>query len=173
MDKKDCYFLGRIVKNFGLKGEVAASLDTDSPYNYAKLDSVLIEIGNRLVEWRIDAIRIQNNKAFIKFENTTLEDSERLIGKELYLPLTCLPPLEGNKFYYHEIIGFNVEDKALGHLGTITEVVDTAPQALLSIDHEGKEILLPLVDEFLISIDREHKQIKVSCPEGLVELYLN
>jgi 16S rRNA processing protein RimM len=83
-----------------------------------------------------------------------------------------LPPLEGNKFYFHEIIGFGVIDQEKGDIGTITAVYENAPQPLLSIDCEGKEILLPIIDEIIINVNREERIMEVKSPEGLIDLYL-
>ncbi|MDR1847090.1 MAG: ribosome maturation factor RimM [Bacteroidales bacterium] len=172
MEKKDCFYLGKIVKPFSFKGELVAFLDVDNPLDYAELDGVFVEINNRLILYEIAAIRLNNNKAVIRFKDTDVEDSERLIGKDLYLPLTLLPPLDGTKFYYHEVIGFKVEDSRFGFVGTITEVLDNSPQALFSIDHEGKEVLIPIIDQVITKIDRNKQQITINAPEGLIELYL-
>ena len=172
MEKTDCFYLGRVTKPFSFRGELVLFLDVDQPLEYAKLDSVYIEIGNQLVLYSIDSIRVNNHKAVVRFSDTTVEHSERLVGKELYLPLTSLPPLEGNKFYYHEIIGFKVEDKTFGSIGPITQVIDNSPQAIFSIDHSGHEVLVPIIDDFIIDIDRQQKKILVNCPEGLIDIYL-
>ena len=120
----------------------------------------------------IVSIRINNNKATVRFDGVEYEDLERLLGRELYLPLELLPPLEGNKFYFHEIIGFEVIDSEKGNIGKILGVYENAPQPLLSIDCEGKEILLPIIDEVILNVDRQAKQMSVKSPEGLIELYL-
>ncbi|MDR0789366.1 MAG: ribosome maturation factor RimM [Bacteroidales bacterium] len=173
MEKTDCFYLGKITKSFSFKGELVAFFDVDEPLEYSELDGMYIQINNRLVLYVIESIRINNHKAFVKFADTTVEDSERLIGKELYLPLTLLPPLEGKKFYYHEVVGFNVEDEVFGSIGSVREVIDNSPQALFSIDHCGKEVLVPIIDDFIVSIDREQKLITLHCPEGLINLYLD
>jgi 16S rRNA processing protein RimM len=102
----------------------------------------------------------------------TEEDADRIMGSELYLPLEFLPPLEGNKFYFHEVIGFSVIDQKFGTVGVITGINDTTNQALFIIDHKGTEILIPINDEFLTKVDRDNKTIEVNTPEGLIELYL-
>jgi 16S rRNA processing protein RimM len=89
----------------------------------------------------------------------------------LYLPLNLLPKLEGNKFYFHEVIGYTIEDKNFGEVGKIVGVNDTTAQALFEVENNGKEILIPMNDEFIIKVDRKNKTIFVETPEGLIDLY--
>jgi 16S rRNA processing protein RimM len=94
-----------------------------------------------------------------------------LVNAELYLPLSTLPKLEGNKFYYHEIIGFTVVDAEAGEVGVIEEVNDQSAQVLLVIKEGFREILFPVVDELIDKLDRKEKKIYVRFPEGLLDLY--
>ena len=109
----------------------------------------------------------------IKFEEVDDEQgASALIGSELYLPLEFLPKLEGNKFYYHEIIGFTLIDSVHGDIGIIKGVNDSVAQALLEADKDGKKVLIPINDDIIQKVDREGKTIIVTTPEGLVDLYL-
>jgi 16S rRNA processing protein RimM len=94
------------------------------------------------------------------------------LGKEIFLPLTLLPKLSGNKFYYHEVIGYSVQDAIHGDVGKITGVIDTTAQALLEVDFDSKEILIPITDAIITEVDRENKIVKVTTPEGLIDIYL-
>jgi 16S rRNA processing protein RimM len=99
--------------------------------------------------------------------------ADRIIGSELYLPLALLPALSGNKFYYHEVIGFKLIDSTHGHIGTITAINDSASQALFEAEKEGKQLLVPINDDIITKVDRERKTIHVSTPDGLIDLYLS
>ena len=110
----------------------------------------------------------------IDFEEVKTEsDADRIMGSKLYLPLAMLPKLSGNKFYFHEVIGFKVQDAEHGDIGTITGVNDTTSQALFEINKEGTEILIPVRDEIITKLDRDTNTIYVTTPEGLVDLYLD
>ncbi|UNY99447.1 ribosome maturation factor RimM [Zhouia spongiae] len=174
MRKEECFYLGKIVKKFSFKGEVLVKLDTDEPELYENLESVFIAHGNNLVPFFIEQSSLQkSNLLRLKLEEVDTEaDADALMKSELYLPLEFLPKLTGNQFYYHEIIGFTIEDQNYGIVGTITGVNDTTSQALFEIDRDGKEILIPVNDKFIIEIDRNNKKIIVNTPEGLIDLYL-
>ena len=172
LKKDDCYYLGRINKPFGYKGEVHIYLDVDTPEEYAELDGVYVEINKRLVLYEIESIRLQGNKAVVKFVDVEGEDVDRLLGRDLYLPLEMLPPLEGNKFYFHEVIGFEVEDEEKGRIGVIEGVYENTRTPLLSIMFNGKEILMPVIDEVILDVNREAKLTKIKAPQGLIDLYI-
>lgn len=175
MRKEDCFYLGKIAKKFSYKGEVLAWLDTDDPGVYENMESVFVEFNNHLVPFFIESASLHKNDFLrIRFEDVASEEeADRLMGCGLYLPLTMLPKLEGNKFYFHEIIGFTAEDLRLGPIGTIVGVNDTSAQALFEIKKGDIEILVPMIDDFIVEVDRENKKIVLNTPEGLVDLYLN
>lgn len=175
MTHSDCFQLGTISRTHGNHGGLAFWLDVDDPAAYYDLDSVLVEIDQSLVPFFISQLSPGNKQViYVELEDVaTIEAAQRLVGCALYLPLTSLPVLEGNKFYYHEIIGFSLVDTNTGLVGTIREVYDLSSNPLLSIDHEGAEILVPLADPFIVEVDRKGKRMVMQLPEGLTNLYLN
>ncbi|APY10603.1 16S rRNA processing protein RimM [Seonamhaeicola sp. S2-3] len=174
MKKEDCFYLGKIVKKYSFKGEVLAKLDTDQPELYEHLDAIFIELKNNLVPFFIERSQLHKSDLLrIKFEDVDTEnDANSLIKTKLYLPLDLLPKLDGNKFYFHEVIGFKIEDKNFGDVGIIKSINDSTAQALFEIDRNGIEILIPMNDEFILKVDRDNKTIIVETPEGLIDLYL-
>lgn len=173
MTKQDCFYLGRIAKPFSYKGELILFFDVDEPSDYLDLDFIYIEINKRLVKYEIESLRPHANKVVARFKDVTVEESNVLIGKDLYLPLDRLPKLEGNKFYFHEVIGFNVIDEEKGNIGTIREIYDNMTQPIMAIDFGEKEILIPLIDEVIKQVDRSNKAIHIKAPQGLIDIYLD
>jgi len=174
MKKEDCFYLGKIVKKYSFKGEVLAKLDTDDPDIYEHLDAVFVELRDKLIPFFVEQSQLHKSELLrIKFEEVDTEaDADAILKSDLYLPLDLLPKLEGNQFYFHEIIGFTITDKAFGEVGVIKGVNDSTAQALFEIDRDGVEILIPMNDDFIVVVNRDTKTIMVDVPEGLIDLYL-
>ena len=139
------------------------------------MESVFVSLGNNLVPFFIKRCRLhKSNLLRIDFEEVKSEsDADRIMKCGLYLPLTQLPKLTGNKFYYHEVIGFTVIDALRGNIGIIQSVNDTTAQALFEIQKEDKQLLIPINDDIVTQVDRENQTVFVKTPEGLVDLYLS
>jgi 16S rRNA processing protein RimM len=174
MRKEDCFYLGKIAKKFSFKGEVLIYLDTDEPELYEKMESVFVEFNKNLVPFFIENSSLHKNDFLrVQFEDVdTEEEADSILNCDVYLPLSMLPKLEGNKFYFHEVIGFEIEDKRLGVFGKIVSINDTTAQPLFEVVNGTVEILVPMIDQFLVKIDRENKKVIMDLPEGLVEMYL-
>ena len=175
MHKEDCFYLGKIVSKYSFKGEVLIKLDTDDPELYQNLESVFVSLGNNLVPFFIDRCRLHKSDLLrIDFEEVKTEsDADRIMGCEIYLPLALLPKLTGDKFYFHEIIGFTLIDSIHGDIGKVQSVNDSTAQALFEVQKDDKQLLIPINDEIITAVNRENKTISVTTPEGLVSLYLD
>lgn len=174
MDKKDFYYLGKIVKPSGFKGSLMVFFDVDDITPYRDIEAVFVSAGNDLIPYAIHSLQVKSNtSAYVQFEDINSDDeANALVSAELYLPLSFLPPLKGNKFYYHEVTGFEVIDEKSGLVGQLETVIDQGPQGIFVIKNKGKEILLPITDEIIKKVDRKGKRLLVKAPEGLIDLYL-
>lgn len=174
MRKEDCFFLGKIIGKHSFNGEVLVKLDTDNPEDFIEMESVFVELDKNLIPFFIEDSNLQKTDLLrVKFEDIdTEEEADDLIGNELYLPLSILPELTGKNFYFHEVIGFKVMDSNLGAIGSIIRINDNTPQPLFIIEFQGKEVLVPITDDFIDKVDRENKTMYLTTPDGLVDLYL-
>lgn len=174
MRKEECFYLGKIVTKYSFKGEVVIKLDTDEPELYKNMESVYVEFGTNLVPFFIEKSSLhKGNQLRVQFEDVySEEEADSILKCGIYLPLDLLPKLTGDKFYFHEVIGFTVVDANFGDVGQIVHINDKAAQPLFEIDREGKEIFIPMIDDFIKKVDRENKKIQVETPKGLIELYL-
>ena len=100
--------------------------------------------------------------------------AEFLRGQTLLIPESALPELDEDEVYLHDMLGLSVVLDATGQkLGVLDHVLFHGEQELWSIlTPEGKEILLPAVPEFVADIDLDTEIIRITPPEGLLELYM-
>jgi len=174
MNKKDCFYLGTIVGKFSYKGELLIKLDTDSPESFLKEESVFVEINQKLIPFFIEKSNLQRAEMLrVKFEGIDSEEQAiELIKSDVYLPLSKLPKLKEDQFYYHEVIGFTMIDRNFGEIGKLKDIYDHTPQHIFVIDHQGKEVLVPINDDLIEKLDKENQTFYLDLPEGLIDLYL-
>jgi 16S rRNA processing protein RimM len=172
MKKDDCFYVGTVVGKYSFKGEVLVKTDSDNPEDYTKLESIFVELSTGFVPFFIRKCQLHKSSLLrIDFEEVNSEqDADAILKKNLFLPLDLLPPLEGNKFYYHEVIGFSITQNGT-QIGTILRIIEQGLQALFEItDNQGAERLIPIHDDFILEVDRASRNITVQLPEGLLEL---
>lgn len=173
MKKEDCYLLGKITRKHGLQGNVILKLDTDQPELYAKLDSIFVEINGLLVPFFIEKRSWSKLDSLnILFKNSTEQLADQTIGKDVYLPLSTLPELKGNKFYYHEVKGFTILDSDGTNCGVIESVNDQTAQHYFILNLDKKQVIIPIIKEWILEVNRENKTIKMQLPEGLLDVFL-
>lgn len=70
---------------------------------------------------------------------------------------------------YFEWVGYHAEDQKMGDLGMINEIMKMPAHPLAVVDYKGAELLIPLVKEFILKIDKEKEKILFKIPDGLIE----
>ncbi len=174
MRKEDCYFLGFITRRHGLKGNLILKLDTDQPEFYQKMESIFVEINGLLVPFFIENKAWNRADSFIMtLKNVSETIVDQLVGKEVFLPLQTLPPLSGKQFYYHEVIGFEVTETNGNTCGIIKSVNDNAAQHYFILRLFDKEVIIPVIKDWIIEVKREEKTIVMQLPDGLMDVFLH
>lgn len=173
MKKEDCYFLGKITRRHELQGNVFLKLDTDQPEMYNKLDSIFIEINGLLVPFFVAKQSwSKGDTLIISYKNSTEALVDQTIGRDVFMPLSTLPKLSGNKFYYHEVIGFEIREEDGKTCGNIVSINDQTAQHYFILDLAGKEIIIPIIKDWILELNREEKYLKMQLPEGLMDVFL-
>ncbi|MDO4224465.1 MAG: ribosome maturation factor RimM [Bergeyella zoohelcum] len=174
MRKEDCYFLGKITRTHGLAGNVILKLDTDQPEFYNKLEGIFLEINGLLTPFFVEKQQwSKDNSKIISFKNSTPALVEQVVGRNVFLPLSTLPKLEGKQFYYHEVVGFQIFDEEGKNCGKIKEINDQTAQHYFILDLEGKDVVIPIIKDWILEVSREDKKIKMQLPEGLLDVFLS
>ncbi|MCL1983559.1 MAG: ribosome maturation factor RimM [Clostridiales bacterium] len=159
--------IGKIVNAVGLKGEVKL-------YSYSGQEGRLGELGHVFVEGarhEIEKARwAKGNVAVLKLSG--IDDraaAEGAKGKNVFINESDLPALPEGTYYVRDMIGLPVFDDAGGAIGELCDVVQSGAHDLYEVEmKDGKKILIPAVEEFVLSVDIAKKRIDVKIIEGLV-----
>ena len=159
----DLVEIGTLARPHGIRGEIRVNYYADS-LELLRGDVVYLQAG-----------RMHQGTPLIRFvEAPDRTAAEFLRGQTLLIPESALPELDEDEVYLHDMLGLSVVLDATGQkLGVLDHVLFHGEQELWSIlTPEGKEILLPAVPEFVADIDLDTEIIRITPPEGLLELYM-
>mgnify|MGYP001213391954 CR=1 FL=1 len=170
--KEDVFKIGQFAKPHGVKGEIALITDYDL-FDDSGDDYIVCDMDGILVPFFIEDYRYKSDTVvLVKLENVDDEVAAReFSGRQVYYPLSKVEPeevTEGGS--WNSLIGFEVVDKQHGLLGIVTDVDDSTINVLLKISSEEKELLLPAVDELILTVDVKGKRLDVSVPDGLLDI---
>jgi len=180
--------IGKFRKPHGIKGEITLTFsDIMASVIYPQPDPMpglahhplfsqcpflICELDGIFVPFRIENYRfISNSTAYIQLKNIDSDRKVRLLShKEVYFPAKYIQEeVEDDSFTWDYFIGFTLTDERLGEIGSITAVDKSTINTLFVVEKEKEEILIPAVEEFIVRIDENKKELIVTLPEGLVE----
>jgi 16S rRNA processing protein RimM len=164
--------IGRIVAAFGLKGEIILKHALGKKVVFKNIEALFIEQqkGSYLPYFIQGSKAKDHEETYVQLEGvTTKETAQRLTQKNVWLLDDDFRKIAG-KSAPISLLGFQLINEGEA-LGAIEEVIEQPHQILLRITLQGKEALIPLHDETLDKIDRKNKEVHVTLPDGLLEIY--
>jgi 16S rRNA processing protein RimM len=187
--------VGHFLKPYGLKGEIKfdpyypeflqpedlpagfkclADRDTDNP---------------RVTGLPVSIASVKSYQRFwvFRFEGfDTPEAVARLTNRDLWIDRAGFPPLPEGEYLDADLIGCVVVDGEMGELGKIKSIIHTGANDIWEVGSsdppevvtegatevapkKGEEILIPVLDHVVLSVDTGNKRITVNLPEGLLD----
>ncbi len=164
------YVIGTIVSTHALKGEIKIYSTTDFRDERYKIGNKLyINKDNDMIEVTVKSHRRHKEYDLLSFEG--YEDINRVlpfVKSKIYVNENDLTELSEDEFYYHELFDCEVYH-GNDYIGKITDVVNYGASDILVIHNEnGKEIMIPFVDDFIKDVDIKNKRINIDVIEGLL-----
>lgn len=169
------YFkIGKLVAAFGVNGQLILQHELGKKTALKDLQAIFIEEKKKsFLPWFIAAAKIKSeNEIYLSLEGvTTREAALKLVQKEAWLTEADFKKFAA-KSAPASLLGYTVIDDG-NELGTILEVIEQPHQVICRIEIQSKEVLIPLNEAFLEKIDHRKKQVRVTLPEGLLDIYLS
>ena len=167
----DLVLLGKVTKPHGIRGEVKVYPYSGEPESFIQYSRVLLASSRNAVpvEFRIKRARVQKNLALLQLEGCdTRNDAEALVQSLLYVHEDELPDPDEDEFYLRDLEGKQVVTDQGQVIGRVSAILINGVQELAQVTDGKHEYVIPLVPEFLVSID--DNEVRVSLPPGLLEI---
>ena len=167
---EDFFRVGVIANTHGIRGEVKIFPTTDDVKRFDYLKEAYIDAGKEKIKVEVSNVRYFKNLVIVKFKGIdNINDIERYKGKDLLVTRENALPFEEGEYYLADIIGANVytEDGIL--FGSLEDVIETGANLVYSVQHEGKEVLLPVIDDCVKEVNVEEKKVIVHIMKGLLD----
>ena len=158
--------IGKIVNAVGLKGEVKIYNYSNAKERYEGLGIICVENEN----YEIEKVRYNKDMVILKLLGINDRTSaEELKGKDLFINESELAELPEGEYYVRDMIGISVVENDGSTLGILSNVIQNKAQDLYEVEmSDGKTILIPAVEEFILDIDIDAKRMIVKLIDGLV-----
>ena len=166
---EDMLRVGVFANTHGVRGEIKVFPTTDDAQRFKKLKKVYLDTGKEKMELEITSVRFFKNLVILKFKGIdNINDIEKYKGKDLLVTREQAVPLEEDEYFIYDIIGAKVVTEDGKDFGELKEVLQTGANDVYVVETtEGKEILLPVIDECILDIDIENKIVMAHIMPGL------
>ena len=167
---EDFFRVGVIANTHGIRGEVKIFPTTDDVKRFDYLKEAYIDAGKEKIKVEVSSVRYFKNLVIVKFKRIdNINDIERYKGKDLLVTRENALPLEEGEYYLADIIGANVYTEDGDLFGSLEDVIETGANLVYSVQHEGKEVLLPVIDDCVKEVNVEEKKVIVHIMKGLLD----
>lgn len=171
--RQDCLQIGYLQKPHGVRGEVVLQFSAEFGASLEEEPVLFVELDGLLVPYfpEQQGIRFRSDEtALLKLEWIDNESQARQIcGQAVYLKKDDWIDEEGTILVYY-LIGFKLIDYERGLIGVIEQVEDYGGNLVIQLTYQGREVLIPFSDDFLIRFDEDKREIEMRCPEGIFDL---
>lgn len=168
---EDLLRVGVIANTHGIRGEVKVFPTTDEKERFKDLKKVILDMGKEQKVLEIQSVRFFKNLVILKFKGIdNINDIEMYKGKDLLVTREDAVPLEEGEYFIADLLDLDVYSDEDEKIGVLYDVMQTGANDVYVVKtEEGKEILLPAIDECILDIDLEEKRMTVHIMEGLLD----
>ena len=160
---------GKIVGTHGVKGMVRVQPWCDSAEFLKQFKHFYTDING---ENKIDVTSVQphGNVVLMAIKGVdSIEKAEALRNKVIYINRKDVKLPKG-RYFIDDLIGCTVTDADTNNiLGILSDVSSTGANDVWHIKNDGKEYLVPAIDEVIVSVDTENESVIIRPLKGIFD----
>ena len=165
--------IGFTRKTHGIAGEIKIVIEEPYEDIFLEADRVFLEIKGNKQPFFIESIRGAGD-LIVKFEDIGVrEDALPLQSKPVFLPAAEIPAdldVSEPEPEHAGLTGYLLVDQNAGEIGRIEEIMEMPQQEMAVVQYRGKQVMIPLNEQFLLRVDHAGQKVLMDLPEGLLEL---
>jgi 16S rRNA processing protein RimM len=164
--------LGKIMAPHGVRGQLRVFLFSGEYASIDGLKTVMLQAPNRTREtFEVSGTAHHGKKFLLDLKNfDNVNQVLHLVGRELYVNADQLPALSEGEYYWRDLIGLQVVTDKGETLGTINDIIATGSNDVYVVQEGDREYLIPALEDVVREINLVDRVMKVSPPEGLLDL---
>ncbi|MCX6499931.1 MAG: ribosome maturation factor RimM [Arthrobacter sp.] len=164
--------VARIGKPHGIRGEVTVQVLTDAPGDRFVPGTQFVVEPASAGPLTVESARWNKDILLLAFEEVeTRNDAEALRGAKLFIETEELDADDDDEGWYeHELVGLDVRvgDTVVGKVSGLHTL--PVQDLLVVTDQDGKEILIPFVEQIVPEVNIAEKYVLVTPPAGLFDV---
>lgn len=172
MTSSDLILLGKVAATHGIKGQLRIVPYSGSGETFLTLKSMLLRnVSGKAVEYSLAAVSAHGRKVLVALKGyTDINQVIPFVGCEVLIKREQLPPVEEGEFYWYDLIGMKVVTVDGRSLGTLESIIETGSNDVYVVTAGKEEILVPALEDVVVSVDLAAKVMTVTPVEGLFDL---
>ena len=164
--------IGKIQATQGIKGQLRVIPFAGDASSISELDVIYVKSpAGAMEKFSVASAKAHGKRVILTlkaFDN--INQVLHLVGRELYAERGALPELPSDEFYWSDLLGLEVETEQGEALGKLVDIIETGANDVYVVKKNGREVLIPALEDVVLSIDLQAGRMTVSLPEGLLDL---
>ena len=164
--------IGKIQATQGIRGQLRVIPFAGDASSISKLGSVFIKAPNGALEqFSVVSAKAHGKRVILTlkpFDN--INQVLHLVGREIYADRGALPELPSDEYYWSDLLGLRVWTSEGEELGELVDIIETGSNDVYVAKKDGREVLIPALEDVVLSVDLAAGRMTVSLPEGLLDL---
>jgi 16S rRNA processing protein RimM len=171
-DSSKTVLIGKIQSTQGIRGQLRVIPFAGDASSISQLENVMIKAPNGTLEpFPVVSARAHGKRVILTlkpFDN--INQVLHLVGRELYADRSALPELPSDEYYWSDLLGLQVSSEDGEALGELVDIIETGSNDVYVVKKDGREVLIPALEDVVLAVDLAAGSMTVSLPEGLLDL---